>query len=152
MWCSAGKDQEESLPVQFACRGKGGISSEWKWRLDMLKSNGKDQYSRVLPALVVNAVDVATILVVWVLDLAVENFGFVEELSAEAQHAFLVRIHRCHDVVWVVKLLSVKEVMVADLESKVEDWQKCERFRSRRRDALANLRRRKTNSPRYFQQ
>lgn len=67
-------DAESLLPKQ----------KRQRWRTENHKSRAERKYSRVLPALVVDAVDVAVLLVVGIFDFAVENFGFIEQLTVAA--------------------------------------------------------------------
>ncbi len=52
----------------------------------------KDGDSRILPALIMDAVHVAILLVVGILDLGVQDLGFVQEFVMKAEHLFVLRV------------------------------------------------------------
>lgn len=60
-----------------------------------------------------NAIDVSVFLIVWILDLAVEDLGLVQKFSVKAEAFFVFSVHWCHDVVVVMS-----GVVVLGLDSR----------------------------------
>jgi hypothetical protein len=56
------------------------------------KQNKEIEYVRILPALVVDLVDIAIALVVGVFGLDIEYLGLIEEFEVETEHFLVLRV------------------------------------------------------------